>query len=201
MTLRLNGSTSGYTEIDAPAVAGSNTLVLPGGNGSSGQYLQTNGSGTLSWATVTSKIVQVVETSYSTAASTTTAIPFDSTIPQNTEGTEILSAAITPTSSSNKLFIQVSLPQVDGNGSLFICGALFQDSTANALAAGAVTTADVAFDQVNFTHYMTAGTTSSTTFKVRYGPQSGTGYINQRSTGVTYGGVVPARLVIMEITV
>jgi hypothetical protein len=50
MTLRLNGSTSGYTEIDAPAVAGSNTLVLPTGNGSSGQFLQTNGSGTLSFA-------------------------------------------------------------------------------------------------------------------------------------------------------
>ena len=53
MTLRLNGSTSGYTEIDAPAVAGSNTLVLPTGNGTNGQYLQTNGSGALSWATVT----------------------------------------------------------------------------------------------------------------------------------------------------
>ena len=51
MTLRLNGATSGYTEIDAPAVAGSNTLVLPTGNGSSGQFLQTNGSGGLSWAT------------------------------------------------------------------------------------------------------------------------------------------------------
>ena len=51
MTIRLNGSTSGYTEIDAPAVAGSNTLVLPTGNGSSGQYLQTNGSGVLSWST------------------------------------------------------------------------------------------------------------------------------------------------------
>jgi hypothetical protein len=50
MTLRLNGSTSGYTEIDAPAVAGSNTLVLPTGNGTSGQFLQTNGSGALSFA-------------------------------------------------------------------------------------------------------------------------------------------------------
>ncbi len=50
MTLRLNGSTSGYTEIDAPAVAGSNTLVLPTGNGSADQALVTNGSGTLSWA-------------------------------------------------------------------------------------------------------------------------------------------------------
>ena len=43
MTLRLNGSTSGYTEIDAPAVAGSNTLVLPASNGSAGQLLK-NGS-------------------------------------------------------------------------------------------------------------------------------------------------------------
>lgn len=50
MTLRLNGSTSGYTEIDAPAVAGSNTLVLPTGNGTSGQVLTTNGSGALGWS-------------------------------------------------------------------------------------------------------------------------------------------------------
>jgi hypothetical protein len=50
MTLRLAGSTSGYTQIDAPAVAGSNTLVLPTGNGSADQALVTNGSGTLSFA-------------------------------------------------------------------------------------------------------------------------------------------------------
>jgi len=52
MALRLNGQTSGYVELDAPAVAGSNTLTLPNGNGTSGQYLQTNGSGGLSWATI-----------------------------------------------------------------------------------------------------------------------------------------------------
>jgi hypothetical protein len=49
MSLRLNGSTSGYVEIDAPATAGSNTLVLPTGNGSADQVLSTNGSGTLSF--------------------------------------------------------------------------------------------------------------------------------------------------------
>jgi len=52
MTLRLNGD-SGYVEIAAPSSAGSNTLVLPDGNGTSGQYLQTDGSGALSWQTVT----------------------------------------------------------------------------------------------------------------------------------------------------
>jgi hypothetical protein len=40
MTLRLNGSTSGYTEIDAPAVAGNNTIALPTGNGSAYQILR-----------------------------------------------------------------------------------------------------------------------------------------------------------------
>lgn len=49
MTLRLNGSTSGYTEIDAPASAGNNTLRLPTGNGSAGNILGTDGAGNLSW--------------------------------------------------------------------------------------------------------------------------------------------------------
>jgi hypothetical protein len=53
MSIRLNGSTSGYTEIDAPAVAGSNTIVLPSGNGSANQLLK-NGStaGTLGWSSM-----------------------------------------------------------------------------------------------------------------------------------------------------
>ena len=52
MALRLNGSSSGYVELEVPAAAGSHALTLPDGGGSSGQYLQTNGSGTLSWQTV-----------------------------------------------------------------------------------------------------------------------------------------------------
>ena len=49
MTLKLNGSSSGYTAIDAPAAAGSNTLVLPANNGTAGQVLSTDGNGTLTW--------------------------------------------------------------------------------------------------------------------------------------------------------
>ena len=54
MTLKLNGSSSGYTAIDAPAAAGSNTLVLPTTNGSAGQVLQTDGNGNLTWVTISS---------------------------------------------------------------------------------------------------------------------------------------------------
>jgi len=49
MTLKLNGSSSGYTAIDAPASAGSNTLVLPADNGSADEVLKTDGSGNLDW--------------------------------------------------------------------------------------------------------------------------------------------------------
>jgi len=49
MALRLNGATSGFVELDAPAAAGSNTLTLPTGNGNADQVLSTNGSGTLSF--------------------------------------------------------------------------------------------------------------------------------------------------------
>ena len=51
MPIKLNGSTSGYTQISAPATAGNNTLTLPTGNGTSGQFMQTDGSGNLTFAT------------------------------------------------------------------------------------------------------------------------------------------------------
>jgi hypothetical protein len=47
--VKLNGSTSGYVELSAPATAGNNTLTLPTSNGTSGQVLRTDGSGNLSW--------------------------------------------------------------------------------------------------------------------------------------------------------
>ena len=57
MALKLNGSTDGSVSLDAPADTSPTgtdvTLTLPTSAGSSGQYLQTNGSGTLSWQTVT----------------------------------------------------------------------------------------------------------------------------------------------------
>jgi hypothetical protein len=37
MPIRLNGSTSGYSELSAPAVAGNNSIALPTGNGSAYQ--------------------------------------------------------------------------------------------------------------------------------------------------------------------
>jgi hypothetical protein len=75
LSIRLNGSTSGYTEIDAPAVAGSNTLVLPTGNGSADQALVTNGSGTLSFADRGRMVLETAKASTSGTAVDFTSIP------------------------------------------------------------------------------------------------------------------------------
>ena len=49
------------------------------------------------------KIVQSIYTQYTTAASVNSNIPNDTSIPQINEGVQILSASITPTSTSNKI--------------------------------------------------------------------------------------------------
>ena len=51
MPVRLNGSTSGYTELSAPAVAGNNRIALPTGNGSTYQIVRNSGTaGSLEFA-------------------------------------------------------------------------------------------------------------------------------------------------------
>ena len=72
MTLKLNGSSSGYTAIDAPASAGSNTLVLPTTNGSAGQVLTTDGNGNLSWKTP-GKLLNIVQNNITEKLSNSTA--------------------------------------------------------------------------------------------------------------------------------
>ena len=59
MPIKLNASDGTSVQLSAPTGGANNNLILPVGNGTSGQYLQTNGSGTLNWGTVntTSKAV------------------------------------------------------------------------------------------------------------------------------------------------
>ncbi len=53
-TLRLEGNTSGYVQLQSAAAAGSWTMTLPTSGGSNGYVLQTNGAGVTSWVPATS---------------------------------------------------------------------------------------------------------------------------------------------------
>ena len=155
---------------------------------------------------VVSKIVQVVNTQTGAAATTTVVIPYDDTIPQNTEGAQFMSLAITPTNTNNKLKIEVTFYGAQsGSAGTYPAAvvALFQDSTAGALAASTIP--NVAATRVGsstFTYYMTAGTTSATTFKVRAGPPvdtSSTLTFNGRTSARILGGVIASSITITEI--
>lgn len=149
------------------------------------------------------KIVQVVNTETGAFASGTTTIPLDDTIPQNTEGDQYMSLAITPTSSTNNLRIDVVANLASVNtANAWVIGALFQDTTANALAACMIAQ-PLAQGSVllTFSHFMVAGTTSSTTFKFRAGCNgAGTTSFNGRIGARLLGGVLASGITISEIT-
>jgi len=150
-------------------------------------------------------VVQVVNVMSAAVATGTTVMVADDTIPQNTEGDEYMTLAITPTNASNKLKIEVVVSISNSNASSTLgMAALFQDSTAGALAA--MWSARVAGaglpSLVTFTHYMAAGTISATTFKARAGfADAGTTTFNGSIGGRYFGGVMASSITITEIEV
>lgn len=148
-------------------------------------------------------VIQMVNYQTGAVSSLSTGFPDDDTIPQNTEGDEVLSLSITPNSTTNELVIivVVHISKNSGNGGTHIA-ALFQDSTVDAIAVGATCTAvnNQTPQQITFVHKMAAGTTSSTTFKVRAGA-GGVGVANTFN-GIAgnrmYGGVYASSITITE---
>lgn len=147
--------------------------------------------------------VQVVEATPITALTTiSTVTPADDSIPQNTEGDEVITVTITPTSATNRLRIEFDAPTIGTNSSGQVTAALFQDSTAGALAASGTLPSGVSATSSYLIHEMAAGTTSATTFKIRVGVASNNAYINGVGGGTrVYGGVAAARLRVTEIKV
>jgi len=144
-------------------------------------------------------VVQVVYAETTTGASTATAMPMDSTIPQNTEGAEALTLAITPKSATSKLFIQCEA-QLSQDAVRSVVIGLFVDSTANAIAAraGYIPGADFVLP-LGLGYELTSGSTSSRTYKLRYGGNAGTTYLNRNSVdNPILGGVVRTFIRITE---
>jgi len=175
--------------------------------GTSGQFLKTQGAAANPvWATVNQdqtqagSIVQIVNTQSGAVATGTTAMPKDDTIPQNTEGDEYMTLAITPGATDNNLIIEViCYLAVSTTGTAI--AALFQDSTAGALAVGIVDNGETGLmNPVVIKHYMAAGTTSATTFKVRGGNTTGaTTTFNGAAGARLFGGITISSITITEI--
>ena len=147
-------------------------------------------------------VVQTVSFQTGAVATGTTVIPFDDTIPQITEGNEYMTCSITPKSATSKLIIDVTWFGSTGSAAeTGMAAALFQDSTANALAMGWTFFGSVAKTvSVKFNHTMISGTTSPTTFRVRAGAAvSGTTTFNGSGGVRFFGGALASSIVIQEV--
>lgn len=120
------------------------------------------------------KIVQTVYAEYTAQTDLSALIPYDNTVPQNTEGTQILSASITPSSATNRVRAMVFLCGTVGGGwsaaaGLFRGGAsaIAAKAFAGAIDAATSSLCDFVFEDV-------PGVTSALTYTVRVGPASGT---------------------------
>lgn len=131
------------------------------------------------------------------------AIPADNTIPQNTEGTELLTASITPRATTNRLRVRFNAYFHNNCGAQSaLVVALFRDSTANAKKGLVETKADGHAAVITLEFEEEAGSTSATTYKIRFGPSSaaGSGWAaNGGSTNNLLGGVDTATLIIEEV--
>ncbi len=149
-------------------------------------------------------VIQVVYYETGAVATGTTTFPDDDTIPQITEGNEFMTLAITPTSATNKLLVEVIYNIIGSyTGGSSNVGAVFRDDTANALAASYNGVSnDYSINSLPIRFYVDAGSTSSTTFRFRGAScSSGTTTFNGRASAGKLGGVLLSSMTITEITV
>jgi hypothetical protein len=151
--------------------------------------------------TQTGAVIQSTYGTYSAYGNLTTLIPADDTIPQNTEGTQIISLSFTPRFANSRMVLRFS-----GGVSLSAVGnfavAIFRDPGVNAINAamfrcdtvGAMTSAVIiAIDS--------PATTSTITYTVRAGPTAASTLHFNGGGARFFGGVFTTILEAQEVRV
>jgi len=145
-------------------------------------------------------IAQVQASQINTYLSGSTLMYIDDTIPQNTEGTQFMSVAITPKASANILLVEV-LAHFYTVNNYQVIGALFRDSTASAVAAAIHDSPTYGYVPFHLRARITAGSTSATTFYFRAGAPVGSVYLNGHNTTRIFGGTMYSSITVTEIRV
>lgn len=181
-------------------------VSLGSGNWRCAGYMRADGTALNVASLPAGTIVQRVTANPYTANTNLSAqIPYDDTIPQNTEGTQILTLTITPKSASNKILLRFQgfFASSGANGADAAIAALFRNSTVNAIGASAVgCDTGVAESPAHLVLELedSPGTTVATTYSLRVGASAAVSFrANGTSAARRFGGVAQCTLVAEEV--
>ncbi|KFC73188.1 putative membrane-anchored cell surface protein [Bosea sp. LC85] len=170
------------------------------GDAAAGKVLGAGGTWVTPSAAVmpTGSIVDSAYAEYTANADLTATIPIDNTIPQVTEGTQIISQAITVDSASNKVRGRFSAGGTLSTSGVMIA-AVFVDGGSDAIRARAKIVNSVNLrEEIHFEFEHTPGV-GAHTYTIRVGPNTGTMRLNGITTTRELGGAQAATLVLEEI--
>lgn len=174
-----------------------------------GQVYIADGSGSGDWNVVSFDSVAagtiIGHSIVSTAATSsgTANIPADDSIPQSTEGLEVLTLSYTPKRADSVLVIEAQSFGI-ASGQVPLAMALFKDSGASAIAASAGPNSYDSGQHPSapfLAHTETSGSTSARTYKIRVGGLTNgsvTTYVHQTVSGRLFGGVLKSFIRITE---
>lgn len=148
------------------------------------------------------QVIQSVVTSTTASSTVTNVIPFDNTKPQASEGVDVVTVSITPTSTTSILRITGQLNGFSGNSGSQMVAMIFKNTDVDALAV----TVSGAFNvgvgfQVPIFYSVAAGALTSITFKLKVGVNTGTLYINQGNAAALFDGTMNSWIKVEEIAV
>lgn len=145
---------------------------------------------------------QLVRTSDATYRTITTTIPLDNTTPASGEGTQIMTASITPVSATNLIRVRVIVPFEVSNQGVAVLSLLNGTTCVAATSMGSGNALPVAGMMV-LEYIVAAGGTSAITFNVNVGSSNGasyTVYVNGNSGGALFNGLMKSTMTLEEIT-
>ena len=147
------------------------------------------------WAVQTGGVLQVKNAGKATAFTTTSSSYVDVTD---------LSISITPTLSTNKVLVLMTVQAANTGGDGFV--QLIRDSTPIGVStvgttkngSGVLTATSYNIDTIALAYLDSPSTTSSTTYKVQAAVNGGTTYINRRPNDTAFGAY--STITVMEVT-
>lgn len=174
---------------DRQLAAGTNITITDNG---------ANSTVSIAAAPPVGSVLQVLQDTYTTHETLSAAMVSDDTTPLDSEGTEILSQAITPASSSNKVLVETTIYGTLGTVTNSLIVALFRGSTCiNAHAQTFTTVGAQATIKVMILD--SPASASAQTYTVRVGPTAGSAFLNGSNAERRFGGTSACTLTVSEI--